>query len=151
MEVYGFVAWIATGLTFVAYVLWAFLSEEWLEWLGVTYYPSKYWATAFPAWLCVSYLFFQFLFYTAFNWAFSTPLDARTTLTDEHTVAPALGTREGATLVEDLLLRREGHRLAEEAGLDRDRYRRNVRGEVPPLCDLPITTVNSLLFPSKQK
>ncbi|ELR14751.1 uncharacterized protein ACA1_391080 [Acanthamoeba castellanii str. Neff] len=134
VEVYGFVAWIATGLTFVAYVLWAFLSEEWLEWLGVTYYPSKH-----------------FLFYTAFNWAFSTPLDARTTLTDEHTVAPALGTREGATLVEDLLLRREGHRLAEEAGLDRDRYRRNVRGEVPSLCDLPITTVNSLLFPSKQK
>jgi hypothetical protein len=123
--------------------------------------------------LCVSYLFFQFLFYTAFNWAYSTPLDARTTLTgtcallvsvvscvscrvvcgeltleaDEHTVAPALGTRDGATLVEDLLLRREGHRLAKEAGRDPDQ--RNVWGEVPPLCDLPITTVNALLFPAK--
>jgi hypothetical protein len=39
----------------------------------------------------VSYLFFQFLFYTAFNWAFSTPLDARTTLTGTRVLVVSCG------------------------------------------------------------
>jgi len=41
-EFYGFVAWTSTYLLFVLYVLWAVLPGVWIEWTGVTWYPSRY-------------------------------------------------------------------------------------------------------------
>lgn len=38
----------------VLYVLWAFTPGSVLEWHGITYYPSKYWAVAIPTWICVT-------------------------------------------------------------------------------------------------
>jgi len=40
-EFYGFVAWAVTCLLFVLYFLWAILPEEWIIWLGVTWYPNR--------------------------------------------------------------------------------------------------------------
>ena len=40
----------------VAYLIWAFVPASVLASLGITYYPSPYWATALPAWFCVSVL-----------------------------------------------------------------------------------------------
>lgn len=54
MEViYSFVGWIATLVVYVCFLLWAFLPEEWLHNVGITYYPSRYYAIALPAWLIV--------------------------------------------------------------------------------------------------
>src|SRR5258708_4962957 len=39
-EFYGFVAWAVTYLLFVLYFLWAILPDEWIVWLGVTWYPN---------------------------------------------------------------------------------------------------------------
>jgi phosphatidylinositol glycan class P protein len=41
-EFYGFVAWIATSLAFVLFILWSFLPDEWIHWTGVHWYPSRY-------------------------------------------------------------------------------------------------------------
>jgi phosphatidylinositol glycan class P protein len=38
---YGFVAWIMTYVCYALFLLWAFLPEERLHALGVTYYPAK--------------------------------------------------------------------------------------------------------------
>lgn len=38
----------------VLYVFWAFTPGSVLEWHGITYYPSKYWAVAIPTWICVT-------------------------------------------------------------------------------------------------
>ncbi len=40
-EFYGFVAWTSTSLLFVVYLLWAILPDEYIEWLGVAWYPSR--------------------------------------------------------------------------------------------------------------
>ncbi len=40
-EFYGFVAWTATYLLFVLYLLWAFLPDDAILALGVTWYPNR--------------------------------------------------------------------------------------------------------------
>jgi hypothetical protein len=83
VEVFGFLYWISSAVAFgeliisshacslnhiyaqinheksffndaVLYVLWAFTPSSVLEWHGITYYPSKYWAVAIPTWVCVT-------------------------------------------------------------------------------------------------
>ena len=46
----------------VLFMLWAYTPEAVLEAHGVTYYPSKYWAVALPAWACVSVVFVYWLY-----------------------------------------------------------------------------------------
>lgn len=41
-EFYGFVAWTSTYILFVLYILWALLPDEYIQWTGVTWYPSRY-------------------------------------------------------------------------------------------------------------
>lgn len=62
VEVYGFVAWVTSGVLYLLYLSWAFLPNEWLEFIGITYYPDKYWALAVPTWLCmvIAYLLFGY-------------------------------------------------------------------------------------------
>ena len=40
-EYYGFVAWTATAIAFVVYLLWAILPDHWIQAAGVTWYPSR--------------------------------------------------------------------------------------------------------------
>lgn len=41
-ELYGFVTWSSTSVLFVVYLLWALLPDEYIIWLGVKWYPSRY-------------------------------------------------------------------------------------------------------------
>jgi phosphatidylinositol glycan class P protein len=41
-EFYGFVAWTSTYLLFFLYILWATLPEQYIEKIGITWYPSRY-------------------------------------------------------------------------------------------------------------
>jgi hypothetical protein len=45
LEVYGFVFWTITFITWFAYMLWAFLPEHILQSLGVEWYPDRYWVS----------------------------------------------------------------------------------------------------------
>ena len=40
-EFYGFVAWTSTYLLFVFYILWAILPEQYIERIGIIWYPSR--------------------------------------------------------------------------------------------------------------
>ncbi|URE01061.1 phosphatidylinositol N-acetylglucosaminyltransferase subunit [Musa troglodytarum] len=53
-EVYGFVGCITTVIAAVIFMVWAYTPEPWLHSLGITYYPSKYWAIAIPSFLIVT-------------------------------------------------------------------------------------------------
>ncbi len=39
------------------FILWAFVPTNSLHAYGITYYPSKHWATALPAWCCLAMMF----------------------------------------------------------------------------------------------
>ena len=80
VEVYGFVLSITTIISFVLFVLWSFTPEDVLISLGVTYYPSKWWAIAVPSYVFMLFVFI-FAFYVAYNMMNTNPLDSYHTIT----------------------------------------------------------------------
>lgn len=59
---YAFVAWLSTYVLFFLFCVWAFLPDATLSSWGLTYYPSKYYAVAFPSYLLMFSLFVMFLY-----------------------------------------------------------------------------------------
>ena len=41
-SVYAFVAWIATIISYVIYLIWALVPDEMLQSFGWTYYPTRF-------------------------------------------------------------------------------------------------------------
>jgi phosphatidylinositol glycan class P protein len=41
----------------VLYLIWAYTPKAVLEAHGITWYPSRHWAVALPAWACVTVVF----------------------------------------------------------------------------------------------
>ena len=56
-EYYGFVLYLASTLTFLFYILWAYLPSPFLHALGITYYPDRWWSLAMPAWIVMLLIF----------------------------------------------------------------------------------------------
>lgn len=55
-SILSFVAWTASIFVYLCFAAWAFLPGKWLHAIGVTYYPSRYYAIALPAYVIVVYL-----------------------------------------------------------------------------------------------
>lgn len=91
-EVYGFVLWISTFVAFGGFLLWAYMPESWLIDLGVTYYPSKYWALAFPSYVVVL-LCSIIVLYGAYNLANTNKLS------DMHTITGMIFAARAAPLL----------------------------------------------------
>ncbi|KAL8160194.1 hypothetical protein V2J09_001731 [Rumex salicifolius] len=53
-EVYGFVGSITTVVAAVIFFLWAYLPDCFLHSIGISYYPSRYWAVALPTYFMVT-------------------------------------------------------------------------------------------------
>ncbi|XP_028778092.1 uncharacterized protein LOC114752594 isoform X1 [Neltuma alba] len=53
-EVYGFVGSITVVVASVIFLIWAYVPEHWLHSIGITYYPSRYWALAVPTYVMVT-------------------------------------------------------------------------------------------------
>lgn len=51
--VYGFAIYVATYTSLVLYLLWALLSDEWLRYIGFTYFPQKFWTIILPLYILV--------------------------------------------------------------------------------------------------
>ena len=115
--VYGFVGWIGTLVCYVLYLLWAYLPVEVLHSLGVTYYPSRYWAVALPAYICVCVVF-VFTTYIGYCLANNPPLDSFNTLTDQYAL----------------------DKPKDWVGVAADDSR------LPPVFDIPIAEVNRLMY-----
>ena len=52
-SVYAFVAWIASMVVFVIFLVWDFSPRSFFHEMGITYYPSRYYAIALPAYMIV--------------------------------------------------------------------------------------------------
>ncbi|KAJ7118606.1 hypothetical protein O6H91_02G115200 [Diphasiastrum complanatum] len=116
-EVYGFVGAICTIVATAIFFVWAYLPEAWLHSIGITYYPSRYWAVAIPAYMMVVPLFVCSV-YISLNHITTPPPHSFNTIFDEHT-------REhfGDRVIPD-----------------------EVEEPIHPISDIPIIEVNTLLF-----
>ncbi len=77
--IYGFVLWLVSYVFLMVYIVWAFISEEYLHFFGLTYWPQKYWAIAIPAYIFTAFLIFGLIIYPSVNLLITPPLcDVRT-------------------------------------------------------------------------
>ena len=64
--VYAFVGWVASNLSYGIFIFWAMAPDSFLRDIGITYYPSRYYALALPAYALVV-LFLVGVMYMAVN------------------------------------------------------------------------------------
>ncbi|EPQ52083.1 PIG-P-domain-containing protein [Gloeophyllum trabeum ATCC 11539] len=62
-EFYGFAVLTSTYILFCIYLLWALLPDEYILWLGISYYPSREWAVLLPAYSIVLVLLTYFTYF----------------------------------------------------------------------------------------
>lgn len=67
-EVYGFVGSITTVTATAVYLVWAYTPEPYLRSLGITYYPSKYWALAVPSFVMVAVALSMVILWASTSW-----------------------------------------------------------------------------------
>lgn len=60
IAVYAFVAWISTVFAYGIFVFWATMPAAVLHKMGITYYPSRYYAIALPAYALVFWILLIF-------------------------------------------------------------------------------------------
>ncbi|KAK0445999.1 PIG-P-domain-containing protein [Desarmillaria tabescens] len=120
-EFYGFVAWTSTSLLFVVYLLWAILPDEYIEWLGVTWYPSREWAVLLPAYSVVVFLLAYFVYFALAIYGAPSLSDTCTFTDSRSHYLPIRGGKQG--------------------------YSSFTRSDaVPDLYDIPIGLVNRVLY-----
>ncbi|SGZ47676.1 CIC11C00000004481 [Sungouiella intermedia] len=87
-EYRGFFTYILSWLVLTLVMIWALVPNSILEYCGVYYYPSKYWAQAIPAYLLLAMLY-AYIFIACWNTEVKTlALDDLRVITDEHAVIP---------------------------------------------------------------
>lgn len=47
----SFIIWVGSYIVYIAFLAWAFLPDSILHPLGITYYPSRYYALAIPSYV----------------------------------------------------------------------------------------------------
>ncbi|KAH9899183.1 PIG-P [Cubamyces lactineus] len=86
-EFYGFVAWASTYLLFVLYLLWAFLPDEYILALGVSWYPNREWSLLIPAY-GMTLVLLTYVAYFALALAGTPSFSDMSTITDSKTHLP---------------------------------------------------------------
>lgn len=83
--IYGYVLFLVSNASLVIYLIWAFVPTHWLYALGLTYLPSKYWALAFPVFVCTCIFICSTCIYPSVNYLFTPSLQSTETIFDSHT------------------------------------------------------------------
>ncbi|BGP40040.1 hypothetical protein JCM10449v2_003998 [Rhodotorula kratochvilovae] len=134
VESQGFVLYIGSLVAYIAYLVWAFLPEEWLEAIGIDWYPARDWALLVPAWI-VALVAFTYASYFCLNLYNTPPLDSPELLDDPRAFVPP-PPRPPPPL--DGSARAPTPLWAHSILLPED--------AIPPLYDLPIEVVNRVLY-----
>ncbi|XP_045196630.1 phosphatidylinositol N-acetylglucosaminyltransferase subunit P-like isoform X2 [Mercenaria mercenaria] len=85
--IYGFVLYLAAYVIFVVYVVWAYVPDTWLDAVGLSYWPQKYWAVAVPCYLCMLWVL-AYPAWFGYIHLCTAPLDCMDLITDEFSQAP---------------------------------------------------------------
>lgn len=72
-------------MLFTLYLAWAFVPEEFVrDYLGFTYWPSRYWAVAIPLWFLSAIMIFAAFIYPAINMTLTPNIDDIITIQDQY-------------------------------------------------------------------
>mmetsp|Transcript_4955 Transcript_4955/g.7460 ORF Transcript_4955/g.7460 Transcript_4955/m.7460 type:complete len:136 (-) Transcript_4955:1041-1448(-) len=83
-EIYGFIVWATSFLVGFILLAWAIIPDETLKGLGISYYPSKYWAVALPCYFIVLVISVMTI-YQGLNMMAAKPPSSYFTLEDQFT------------------------------------------------------------------
>lgn len=109
--VYGYAMYIGSNMLFLLYVIWAIIPDEVLHYLGLTYWPSKYWAVAIPIWALTALATFAFLIYPAINMLITPDVDDIRTITDKYALQQTKPTPGRIPAVSDIPITKVCRRL----------------------------------------
>ncbi|RWS12728.1 phosphatidylinositol N-acetylglucosaminyltransferase subunit P-like isoform X1 [Dinothrombium tinctorium] len=93
-SVYGYVLLLLSNLSLIVYCIWAFVPDQVLIRLGLTYSPSKYWCLAIPVYCGVAIAVFALFIYPGIIFLLTKPLNSINTITDRHSKYNATNTNE---------------------------------------------------------
>ncbi|EMS56068.1 hypothetical protein TRIUR3_03032 [Triticum urartu] len=127
-EVYGFVGSITVVIATAVYLAWAYTPEPALRSLGITYYPTKYWALAVPS-LAMVALALSLLAYLGSNFVATPPPTSFSAIFDEYSRE-----RPAAAVPVDAATAQEEE---EEEEAERP---------IEPISDISIHHINNLMF-----
>ncbi|GIL65678.1 hypothetical protein Vafri_19348 [Volvox africanus] len=119
VEVRGFALMLAVKVLYAMYLGWLIVPERLLHRIGITYYPSKYWALAGSAWLTLAVVW-GFWLYEGLNMATIPQISHRRQLEDDKCKSP------------------------ESVGVQG--FSHSTAKSVPPLCHIPASHVTQTLF-----
>lgn len=81
-SIFSFVAWISSIFVYLCFIGWAFLPEETLHYIGITYYPSRYYAVALPSYLILLFIL-SGIGYIGYNLTITLEPENRETIRDK--------------------------------------------------------------------
>lgn len=145
-EYYGFVLYLFSSLTFLIYLLWAYLPSPFLHALGIFYYPNRWWALAIPAFL-VMLIVYVYVALACYNTEYLTlPLGSLETVVDEAAKVACVDSKGRMRITkEDDGSRSVGAKVSESRALEvewRAVWNRGTDG----VLDVPLAGVNEVLY-----
>ena len=117
--IYGFFLVLLSIIFLFLFIFLSYLPIEWLNQVGLTYLPEKYWYLAVPSYLVIT-PFFILAIYTTLNMRMINDLDSMNSLRDEHSIYNKNVTKK-------------------EKNLE----------SLPPVADIPLTKICEILYLEK--
>lgn len=142
-EYYGFVLYLFSTLTFLMYLLWAYLPSPFLHALGIFYYPNRWWALAVPAFL-VMLIVYVYVALACYNTEYLTlPLGNLETVVDEAAKVACVDSK--GRLRMKGALEAAGARVSDARALEIE-WRAVWNKGTDGVMDVPLAGVNEVLY-----
>ena len=135
---YSFVGLISTIVAYIIFLTWSFAPESLLHTYGITYYPSRYYAIALPAYIIVITILIG-MFYMGINMFYTfDPSDKRNAM-DNSTIEFPVHASRTANINNNS--KNNGGSSKRNAALQ----------PVPEIGDMDLSIVSALLVQSRMK
>ncbi|XP_057800262.1 phosphatidylinositol N-acetylglucosaminyltransferase subunit P-like [Salvia miltiorrhiza] len=82
-QLYGFLASITAVVAAGIYVIWAYVPDYWLRYIGIDYYPSRYWELGVPTYVTVM-IVVAIVLYTGLNFLATPPPTSMKLIFEEY-------------------------------------------------------------------